>query len=57
MVTDEIKIIRYAKEEGKKESTRIIATKLLKNGVDFDVILESTDMMKQDLIKLQKEVN
>jgi predicted transposase/invertase (TIGR01784 family) len=43
-------------ETGKKENSKEIAIKLLKNGLDIDLIAQSTDLSINEIKELQKSL-
>ena len=46
--------MKHAKEEGEKRAKREMIKKMLKNGVDINVIAKCTDMTKEEIEKLKK---
>ena len=49
-------MIRKGKKEGKIEGKLEVAKRLIKKGIDEKIIIESTEINKEELLKLKKEV-
>ena len=60
LVNENREMIRKGKKEGKKEGKiegkLEVAKRLIKKGIDEKIIIESTEINKEELLKLKKEV-
>ena len=56
LVNENREMIRKGKKEGKKEEKLEVAKRLIKKGIDEKIIIESTEINKEELLKLKKEV-
>ena len=48
--------IEEGKAEGKEEGKAEVAVKLLRKGVDIDLIVETTGFTKDEILKFQKDI-
>ena len=56
LVNENREMIRKGKKEGKIEGKLEVAKRLIKKGIDEKIIIESTEINKEELLKLKKEV-